>query len=226
LAPHIRHAVAISDVLDQQAITIGTLEASLDTIQIGVVLVDRNGQIIHANRAAQLMFNAGFPVRSERGEIRAFLSETSATLRSAIAAAADDETAIGRIGIGVPAPQADGDPAIIHVLPLTGGKVRTRIAPRATAALFITTAIENFGTQTEALAALFDLTSAESRLLASLLDGNNLTNAAKTLGVAITTAKTHLAHIFEKTGTSRQVELVSLAARLSLPIGRPAKKDK
>jgi hypothetical protein len=37
------------------------------------------------------------------------------------------------------------------------------------------------------------------------------------LDVALTTVRTHLAHIFDKTGTSRQAELVRLAARLAPP---------
>jgi len=55
---------------------------------------------------------------------------------TAIAKAIDDEAAIGSAGIGVPAPQADGEPALIHVLPLMSGDIRARIAPRASAALF------------------------------------------------------------------------------------------
>jgi DNA-binding CsgD family transcriptional regulator len=34
---------------------------------------------------------------------------------------------------------------------------------------------------------------------------------AQALDVALTTVRTHLAHIFDKTGTSRQAELVRLA---------------
>jgi DNA-binding CsgD family transcriptional regulator len=222
LAPHIRRAVAISDILDQQVVTIGTFEASLNVIQIGVVLVDRDAQIIHANRTAEVMLKAGSPIRSEHGEIRVHQPEISAALRSAIATAANDEAAMGRVGIGVPAPHSDGDPALIHVLPLTGGQVRSRIAPRATAALFITTKLDDFGTPLEALAILFGLTAAEMRLLGSLLNGNSLADAAETLGIAITTARTHLAHIFDKTGTSRQADLIRLAAKFAPPIGRPS----
>jgi hypothetical protein len=41
LAPHIRRALVISDVLDMQAIEIDALNTSLDLFRVGIVLVDR-----------------------------------------------------------------------------------------------------------------------------------------------------------------------------------------
>jgi DNA-binding CsgD family transcriptional regulator len=41
---------------------------------------------------------------------------------------------------------------------------------------------------------------------------------AETLGVSIATVKTHLARLFQKTGTSRQAELVALIGRMRLPL--------
>jgi DNA-binding CsgD family transcriptional regulator/PAS domain-containing protein len=219
LAPHIRRAIAISDVLDMRAVTIGTFESSLDLMAAGVVLVDGHARIIHANRAAQSMLAAGAPIRSDRGELRTYLPETTTALKAAIAKAAGNEAAIGSAGVGVPAPQADGAPALIHVLPLANGDVRTRIAPRASAALFITPAPDGFGTPPAALAALFDLSPAETRTLERLIAGDTLAHAADKLGIAVTTVRTHLAHIFEKTGTSRQAELIGLAAKFAPPIG-------
>jgi DNA-binding CsgD family transcriptional regulator len=221
LAPHIRRAVAISDVLDMQAITVGTFEASLDLIATGIVLVDGEANIIHANRAAQAMLASGSLIRSERGVLRTYRPETSAALRAAIAKAAGDEVAIGSAGIGVPAPQANDEPALIHVLPLMRGDVRARLAPRASAALFITRAADDLGPSPTALAALFDLSAAEVRTLERLLAGDTLPEIAGKLGVAMTTVRTHLAHIFDKTGTSRQADLIRLAATFSPRAGHP-----
>jgi DNA-binding CsgD family transcriptional regulator/PAS domain-containing protein len=221
LAPHIRRAVTVSNALDMQAVTLSTFEASLDLIATGVVLVDADARIVHANRAAQAMLQAGSPIRSDRGELRALMPETTTALRAAIARAAGSEAAIGGAGIGVPAPQADGAPSLIHVLPLMSGDVRARIAPRAIAALFITPAVDGIGAPPAALAALFDLSPAEMRTLDRLVAGDTLAEAAQALGVALATVRTHLAHIFEKTGTSRQAELIRLAAKFAPPIVVP-----
>jgi DNA-binding CsgD family transcriptional regulator/PAS domain-containing protein len=219
LAPHIRRAIVISDVLDLRAVEIRTFEASLDLIATGILLVDGSATIIHANRAARAMLSAGSPIRSERGELRTYRPETSSALMAAISKAIGDEAAIGSAGIGVPAPQADGEPALIHVLPLMRGDVRARIAPRASAALFITPAGDGIGTPAAALAALFDLTAAETRTLELLLAGDTPAQAADKLGIQITTLRTHQAHIFDKTGTSRVPDLIRLAGRFAPPIG-------
>jgi DNA-binding CsgD family transcriptional regulator len=189
------------------------------------VLVDREAKIIHANRAAQAMLAARSPIRSEQGELRAHLPETTAALRSAIAKAAGNETALGAAGIGIPAHRAEGEPALIHVLPLMSGDVRARIAPRACAALFVTPAVAGIGAPPEALAALFDLSPAEMRMLERLIAGDTPAEAAAKIRISVTTARTHLAHIFQKTGTSRQAELIGLAAKFSPPVGRTAKGD-
>ena len=218
LSPHIRRAIAISDTIDMQTMAIGTFEASLDLIAAGVVLVDAHAAIIHANRAAQAMLAAGSPIRSDRGELRTLLPEATAALQAAIAKGVADEAAIGGAGIGIPAPHSHGSPALVHVLPLIRGDVRGRIAPRASAALFITpTAGDVTADSAAALAALFDLTAAERRTLERVIAGDTLAEAAQALDVAITTVRTHLAHIFDKTGVSRQADLIRLAARFSPP---------
>jgi DNA-binding CsgD family transcriptional regulator len=64
----------------------------------------------------------------------------------------------------------------------------------------------------ETAAHLFGLTRAEHRLLKLLFDGMSLASAATSLGVARTTARTHLQRIFDKTGSRRQSDLVRLVA--------------
>jgi DNA-binding CsgD family transcriptional regulator len=54
------------------------------------------------------------------------------------------------------------------------------------------------------------LTPAEVRFTHEILKGDGLQAAADRLGISVTTARTHLAHVFGKTGTRRQAELVRL----------------
>lgn len=56
---------------------------------------------------------------------------------------------------------------------------------------------------------LYGLTPTEAKVAAHTLRGCSLEQAARDLGIAETTARTHLRHIFSKTNTSRQGELVS-----------------
>ena len=62
----------------------------------------------------------------------------------------------------------------------------------------------------DAVAAAFALIRAETRVLASLFAGRTLAETAANLRIAGTTAKTHLEHIFLKTGATRQADLMRL----------------
>lgn len=58
----------------------------------------------------------------------------------------------------------------------------------------------------------FCLTAAEARMLALVVEGLDTILAAKRMGIAPTTARTHLQRVFSKTGTARQSQLVSFVA--------------
>ncbi len=60
----------------------------------------------------------------------------------------------------------------------------------------------------ESLVYLYELTPAEVRLTRHLLNGDTLKESATKQGVAITTVRSHLKAVFQKTGTSRQSELI------------------
>ena len=65
------------------------------------------------------------------------------------------------------------------------------------------------------LNAKFGLSAAEARLARLLAKGESVESAARMLDIKMTTARTQLAAIFEKTGTRRQAKLVALLSRLA-----------
>jgi DNA-binding CsgD family transcriptional regulator len=87
--------------------------------------------------------------------------------------------------------------------------------PDARTIVFIADPDGDDGPGEEELTAAFNLTATEARLVVRLLRGETLEDAAHVLGIKISTARTHLAHVFLKTGASRQPELVRLL--LSMP---------
>ena len=70
----------------------------------------------------------------------------------------------------------------------------------------------------EAVATLYNVTPAEMRVLAGVLEGTAAADVAKGLELSEATVRSHLKSIFAKTGTSRQSELVSRVSALSLPL--------
>jgi DNA-binding CsgD family transcriptional regulator len=62
----------------------------------------------------------------------------------------------------------------------------------------------------EELRQLYGLTTTEARMANLLMEGKNLDECCHHLCIQRSTARTHLQHLFEKTGVQRQSELVSL----------------
>ncbi|PKB20254.1 helix-turn-helix transcriptional regulator [Janthinobacterium sp. 64] len=56
---------------------------------------------------------------------------------------------------------------------------------------------------------LFDLTQAEALVAQALAQGTAIDRIAADTGVSINTVRTHLHHIYDKTGTARQGELIA-----------------
>ena len=215
LAPHVRRAVTISDLLDMRAIEAKALTATLDALPVGVVLVGADARILHANTSAEAMFESGSAISSIGGRLMAAEPHRAQPLADAISRA-------GLAGSGGAAVRLDGPegaPTLAHVLPLSLGDTAKQLMPRAMAAVFITTAgARRSGGALSTVADTFGLTAGEGRVLQHVASGASTKEAAVALGISENTAKTHLSRIFEKTGVSRQAELVALLARLTPPI--------
>jgi DNA-binding CsgD family transcriptional regulator len=217
LLPHLRRAVTISKVLDVRTIVGEWMAEALDALRCAVMLINEHGTILHANRSAEHMLDAGGgPIQSAQGVLQATAPSAASELRSALTLAAGNEAGIGKTGLAIRLTEPDVPPVFAHVLPLTGSDFRTRLQPAAVAAVFIGTP-PDAQEGADALASAFGLTPAETKVLANLFAGRTLVETAATLGITRPTAKTHLEHIFLKTGVTRQAELMRLWTGLISP---------
>lgn len=69
-----------------------------------------------------------------------------------------------------------------------------------------------------AIAALYKLTPSELRMLRAVLEIGGVRAIADALGISQATVKTHLHHLFQKTGTKGQLDLVKLVASHATPM--------
>ncbi|MBN9585300.1 MAG: helix-turn-helix transcriptional regulator [Afipia sp.] len=84
--------------------------------------------------------------------------------------------------------------------------------------LFIRRAKLEMSLNVDVLSDAFRLTPAEVRVLTSIVNIGGTPEAAAAMGIAVTTVKTHLGRLFEKTGTTRQADLVKLVAACTMPL--------
>jgi DNA-binding CsgD family transcriptional regulator len=105
----------------------------------------------------------------------------------------------------------DTAPAVIHVVPLR--RAARDVFSGADIIVVATSVNGHRGRPSPSvLAGLFDLSPAESRLAGCLSEGLTLAESASRCGVTISTARTYLHRIFQKTGTRQQSQLVAMLA--------------
>ena len=217
IAPHLRRAVSINQLLKLQSLQVSTFSSTLDSLEAAILFVDEALRIAYANAAASERLVAGDLVGQQQGVLRLSDQVAFKELASAVSLAIRSETHLGRRGIGIPVRRNEGEHAIIHVLPLSRGAMRSALVGGAVAALFVTPGLSAPPVPTDALARLYDLTPAEARTMELVANGRTSVEVGEQLGVAQNTVKTHLKQIFAKTGCQRQADLASFVNAYRLP---------
>ena len=217
--PHVRRAVLIGDVLNSGSAEASAFAETLNGLDAGVYFVNRAAEIVFANTAGQAMLCEGNVVSGEGDLLRVADREAEAVLRNVIVSAADGDDAIGIRGIAIPLTGKDGNRYVAHALPLTSGaRRRAGIAFAAAAALFIRKTALPTSSAPEVVAKAFRLTPTELRVLLAVVEVGSLRKATENLGMAPSTVKTHLGRVFQKTGATRQADLVRLVEGYSTPL--------
>jgi DNA-binding CsgD family transcriptional regulator len=184
----------------------------------GVVIVDNRLGIMFANRTAEELLAEGDGLYRDGDCIAAGMSDGTATLRRLIAGGSNGNGLPGTGGRCTLTRCKGQAPLSVLAVPIRGET--SWIAPRRPAAvLFVTDPDCDARARAEALRRRFGLTRAETSFFGEIVKGDGIQAAADRLGVSLATARTHLRHVFEKTGTQRQAELVGLAT-LSQPMLR------
>jgi DNA-binding CsgD family transcriptional regulator len=141
------------------------------------------------------------------------------TLAEAIASALIDEAAPPPGGVTLALPNGEIGGLVASILPLTRGERRNLCGNfAATVAIFVQESVAVPQFPGEAFARLYGLTGSELRVLLAMVPGLSVKEVAEVLGISETTAKTHLQHIYAKTGTSKQTELMHLFMSSTPPV--------
>jgi len=218
IIPHVRRAVMVSRIINLKTAEAGTFADTLDGLSAGMCLLDAEGRIVHVNVAGRAILDIGDFLSESGGRIVARDREVDRALRELLEAAGGDDGVIGTEGIDLPLRAQDGTRYVAHVLPLTSGVRRLAgAAYSAVAALFVRKSTIEVPSAPEVIARSYRLTPTELRVLLAIVEVGRVPEVAAALGVAESTVKTHLGRLFEKTGVTRQADLVKIVAGFSTP---------
>jgi len=149
---------------------------------------------------------------------RVSLSDTRAAQLLALALSALDQPGESHAR-SFPLRDADGQPAMVaHLMPVR--RSAHDIFARSAALLILTPLGGHRAPSAALLRSLFDLTVAEARVASGLALGETLEEIAAGGEVAITTVRSQLRRVLEKTGCTRQAEVVALLANVTLGRGQ------
>jgi len=183
-----------------------------------VLLCDGESNLLYANHQAQVLTQeCGLWCVDSRGRVNWPYALPAAlhTLKQTIA-----EMSQGAVGVRrmqTLEMRRASDAVLLGLLKLDGD---AQAAPvQQLFAMFVCSAQSRPVPEVEALRLLFGLTRSEARVARLLAQGTRSEAVAETLGVSVATVNFHLRNLFQKTGVTRQSELVAqvLAAGWALP---------
>lgn len=207
VTPHIRRSLRIGDLLAERHAAEPTLQGLLEALACAAVVVTRDGGILHRNAAADAELARGSLLQERKGRVASPITAVARLL----AGMAEAGAARGR--------DLEVDDPPIGLRQITWVRLPGQGEDSGLYLLVLRTPAADLKTPLGTAAQLFGLTHAETQVLAVLLEGRSLDEAAELLGVSRSTVKTHLDAIFAKSGVRRQPDLVRRVMGLMTPVG-------
>lgn len=209
LRPHLARAAVLSARWRQERLRSAT--QALGLLGLPSAVVNAAGRVLAANPLLEAMTGHvvwGAADRMALSDVRAaamfddILQRSSAGVTPGVRSFAAGD-AQGR------------DAVVVHLIPVEG---EARDLFGAGLTLVAVTRPDNAAPVDAALIqGLFDLTAAEARVAAGLIEGQSTTDLAARNGVGLETVRTQVKAVLGKTGVSRQAELISRFRSVTLP---------
>jgi len=189
--------------------------AVLDALNEPLACVLPEGRLLRANRAFEQFLQSGTVLSNKQRFLRIADPAIQRQFLRALRECSDQ--AEGRAGgesgarLTLRVDQRSGAPVFVTVAPLADLQTRSW-ACRPCALVRVDSPVRH--PPVTILMKALDLSRAEARLVSELCSGGTLASAAQRIGISLNTAKTELASVFSKTGTTRRSELMVLVASL------------
>ncbi len=209
LVPHIRRSIQIFEKMRKLESRHAVYEGVINQITTGMLLLDKSGQVLQINHAAEKLLMDESSLRVVDGQLKLKDEEGCQELRSLIHNACETQeqrtpavTAALRIGND----DDTSSPISLLIRPIPQS---TQIADgHPVVTVFITKPEETHDIPPEIVQKFFGLTKTESIVTCLIAQGISVEEIAKRQGTSVYTVRTHVRSVFKKTGVSKQTELV------------------
>jgi DNA-binding CsgD family transcriptional regulator/PAS domain-containing protein len=201
--PHIQRATVLGRLFDDSLADRAGLTALVERIRAAAFLVDREGVIVFANRRAEQILADPSIFREQKRAIAPVELHVRRLFSEALT--------------------RSSGPPLATTLPTASGRRLLSVIPPSEqsgglAIVLVTTPDAEPPVPGPLLMEAYGLTRAEIGVLVALLKRRTLAEIAAELGVTQRTVKAHLQKLFQKTGTSRQSDLIQEVLSLAPPM--------
>lgn len=178
----------------------------LEQLPLGVILLEADARIVYTNAYARDIVGDGSVLYAHDDILRARDAAEQDILDRLLRTSlhAGEDTAAGDLVLLTGAGSAPRRIAAI----VTGGVSGEVLGGEPLLTLSLFDFAHRRTLSDTVLRQIYGLTRAEVNLVQTLVGGCSLEDGARELGIALNTARTHLKHIFHKTGAKRQSELI------------------
>jgi len=195
---------ARADASTPDSVQAGLLARVLDEMDHGLLLVDLNGRILHANRPGRRELAGGRALRQVEGTLWAAQPAWQAKLRQALKDAERDCRSIVEL-------DPEGETLSLAFVPLAV----LHASAAVDAVLIICSRRSNCETLTvQMFARAKRLTPAEQAVLTQLCAGRGAQEIACEQGICVSTVRTHIKNVRQKTGRGSVREIVRELSRM------------
>lgn len=221
LVPHLSRALAVMSRLRQSDAKVAASLSSLDKLSTAVLLMSGSGEVSFLNKAAIAMLSDSdelwlerAPTRRGLGRLVAKSAAVNRSLAGALAMAKQTNDVLhfsSVIQVPTTLPGQAWSIQLSRVSPGSafnaGGQVPDVIA-------FLSDTKSPLNLAPELLCLSYGLTRAEARVAVAATASQPIEQIAEALSISVSTAKTHLRHVYEKTGVRSRAEFVRLLVNL------------
>ena len=210
LVPHLQRAVQLNAKLELLNLKCAASAEMLDRLDRGAFLVDASARVLFTNVEAERSMRVEGGLRVVNHMLRARSASDTTKLHALIAGCAGKSGKEGDLLLIARGP--DLAPMTVSVLPFRREQLIVS-SQRPVAIVFTSDPDRVQQPAADRIKLRYGLTPAETAFAIEIAKGDGIQACADRLGITHSTARTHLLHIFRKTDTNRQAELVRLLSQ-------------
>lgn len=211
IAPHFEWVIQLAELFAKMTANVRASTAVLDLLPTGVIVLDEQGACVTMNRAAKEALD---PDGSALRYIKRNLAKNGAAEQTG-----DDPESSPQVLSLPPHIAGQRSIAVLWDIPDDRSDQQRKLA-------FIMDPDHHHSAEIDvaALERIYGLTVTEARVAALVGQNKSVAEIADQMGSTSHTVRTHLRHIFEKTGAERQLDLVHLLLQSPLVLRSPQKR--